>query len=685
MNYDIKIIVNLGAFKSFNEALQSEQNINWWDEKNINNEICSECFAAVELRKHLCLLFNLNQNDKTIFPITDRESVEEDGIYLGSKYYTDSKNNSSESFTVRSITANGYKKLYLSGKGRSGTLYAVYSYLEKLGFSWYGIGDNNRALSKTEYSFMEPCDYRESPSFITRGCYSEFIDDTNEQFVDWLSRNRVNFVALDSVTNPYNLKKRGIKICMGGHHLLYEYLNPSIYGKQHPNWFGLIDGKRSFEIGDGGQEGFGHNYCTSNLEASDQLCRNLVKSLIDGNLKHTDYLNFWLLDNGRWCECDECRNLGNYSFRLSKLVYLLDKSIKEAQNRGVINRDIKILYPAYHETLEAPNNPLPDDFDYETCIVTYFPIERCYVHKINDKKCTETNQELMETYDQWTLNENRNYRGSVLVGEYYNVSSFASSHIPLMQIMKHDIPFYYQSGSRHMHYMHMSDRNWGGMRLTNYQFQKMLWNVDTDVDKLLEDYYNNFYVEVSQNMRQFYELLEKAMCNAKAFKHYQYNNGIRHQLSWILRDESKDVFPLKHLQYDTKIDDDNGGISVVEMISLLKECRVILDRALMGSRNSIVVERLLEDDARFTYTEDIIHFTYYLIQVNLQRKAKNESLAANSFKHAKRYAIQLENNTQMVKKTRRFDLFDNGLLASWCEPVYRKYQSIYDSTRDSRC
>lgn len=702
MDFGTKIAVCSGSYSDAKTASMDEANIDWWNENDNNTTVCTECFAAIELRNHLCSLFGVNIDDDKVFPIcSDDSALEGDVILIGNRYTNRTtaaiwdQNLSDENdifeqlpkegFMVRSIEDNTGTKLLLAGKDRVGTLYAVYSLLEKFDIRWYGFGETETHYGDQKLFTVKGWNYNDAPDFITRGGYSEFIDDSNQAFIDWLTRNRVNFISLDKVINPHNLKKRGIQICMGGHHLLNQHLNPNTqfedeeitYAQKHPEWFGLIDGERSFMIGDGEEEGYGHNYCTTNEEATDMLAGNLIESLISGELSRTDYLNFWLLDNGKWCECERCTSTGNYAYKLTLIVHRLNQLIQKARNENRLKRDIKILFPAYHETLPAPDHTLPADFDYERCIVTYFPIERCYVHKLDDTACTETNQDLIASYMPWTPQREGHYKGSILIGEYYNVSSFAGCHIPLMEIMKQDIPFYYNTGARHMHYMHITDRRWGGLRLTNYQFQKMLWRHDLDVDQLLDSYYSDFYTGVSDLMSQYYQVLEEAMKNAKALKHYQYHEDVRHQLAWKLRRDEEELFPLKHLQYDEVMDDPNSGISITETVKLIRECRRIIDQALLECSSDTVLARILADEARFTYTEDMIHFYNYLVRTSMAKWKGNSELAKRSLKRAGVYADRLESNLEAVHPTRRFDLFDNGLKASWCEPAYRHYVELY--------
>ena len=73
------------------------------------------------------------------------------------------------------------------------------------------------------------------------------------------------------------------------------------------------------------------------------------------------------------------------------------------------------------------------------------------------------------------------------IGEYYNVSRYKCLPICFMHTMAHDIPYYYQAGARHFHYMHVTTGHWGNKSLTNYQMARQLWDVDTDCEALWKD------------------------------------------------------------------------------------------------------------------------------------------------------------------------------------------------------
>jgi hypothetical protein len=125
----------------------------------------------------------------------------------------------------------------------------------------------------------------------------------------------------------------------------------------HPEWYGLRRGKRSAKIDEAGD-----NYCTSNPDATRELAQNLVRSLSDGAWRNVDIVNFWMMDNGKWCECDVCARQGPYTDRLFDVCYAVQKAIQKAQREGRLHRKVLLASLAYHEILAPPSRRLPADF-----------------------------------------------------------------------------------------------------------------------------------------------------------------------------------------------------------------------------------------------------------------------------------------------------------------------------------
>ena len=715
----VTILVNKGNFASVEESAKSEEKVNWWDADLTDDRACTECFAAMELSHFLTSCTQISNNNIR-FDSPDRLPNEGDVFILGSRQsnplissYSKSKNTelkTEQSLHIQTVYENNRTITIIEGKDRIGSLYGVYTYLEKLGIRFYGLGEQGTVYPSKLKELPRNLNIIENPSFLSRGFIGLGNRGNNDIFF-WMARNRMNYCD-ETGKETHFRKKLGMILARGGHGVQEDFINPHseypynhpkfkgdenkpkdpyllgneytgdlnsdgklTYFEAHPEWYGLRNGKRSDRMTDYGDD----NYCTSNKDATKELVKNLVQNLIDGQWKNVDIVNFWMLDGGKWCECENCKKQGIYSDRLFDVAHSVQKEMQNARQKGRLHRNVLLATLAYHETLPPPERPLPNDFDYENFSVTFFPIERCYVHTLADPSCTEINQFLLEHYQGWTMGSGRHYKGSIFIGEYYNVSSFKSLPVLFPTIIAADIPWYYRTGTRHFNYMHTPTHLWGTWTLNQYLLARLLWNAETDSDALMNEYFSKYYPTTSERTRNFYRHLEKATANFKAFKHYAGKNiyKMRNQLT----KDSAEIFPLNHLKYDSFHPSINDGPDIVEMVDYMRLARKEIDASLMQCQDKTEQARLIEDVRRFEYGEAMVFFYYHLIRTALFHRRSNESMARLEFLNVERYAEMLRGITDLVNPLPNVKMSHitakDGFEASQAENFYNFFKERY--------
>jgi len=711
----VVILVNHGSFASAEEAASGEKAVNFWDNDLRDDRACTECFAATELKKFLIRVTDLKESDITITG-TNKFPEKVDLFILGSTHSNRLVNDGEVKFETDQSFKISVKKeknriiTRIQGADRAGALYGVYSYLNRLGIHFYGLGDKGTVYPKVPVSLIESLDIIENPSFITRGFHATQPRGSQEFFL-WMARNKLNLWTFEEPDVLF-LKKLGIRLMGGGHIIQSKFLNPYSrypynhprfsgdennpvdpypvsafyqgdvdnndtlsYFEAHPEWYGLRNGKRSNNMA----EWAGDNFCTSNADAKKELAKNFINCLIDGEWKNADLVNFWMLDEGNWCECEVCRQKGNYTDRLFDLQHVVLNKIREARKQGRLQRDVQLVSLAYHETLVPPSHPLPDNFDYENFSLTFFPIERCYVHTLTDPTCTEINEPILRDYNSWTQGERRFYKGSLFIGEYYNVSYFQTLPLLFTRMMKTDIPMYYNTGARHFHYMHTPTRLWGTWTLNQYLLSQLLWNVNVNADVVVDGYFKKYYPTTTEITREFYHHLELATANFKPFKQYAGigKYSIRRQLKELLKNEKAEIFSLDHLHYEAFHPTLNDGLDVVEMYDEFQQARKYLDQAMLLCNDSLEQQRLLEDERRFAYGEDMMEFHYHIIRTALFHQQHKTEMARREFKAVVTYAGKLKGITDLVQVMSIGSGINNGYDATYLAPVYDYFNEIY--------
>ncbi|MHB1455546.1 MAG: DUF4838 domain-containing protein [Armatimonadota bacterium] len=693
----IYIIANPGSLGGITAASTAELNVDFWDNDLTDDNACTECFAAVELQTFMARCIGAAPESIELHPKLELPAKgyifvlgsTTSNSLIPSFYGKDDVKpafTTLESYRIRVIAQPERTICVIEGAGRIGTLYGVYDYLNRLGMRFFGLGEQGTVYPATSTELIKELDVTENPSFLSRG-YHAWEARGNMDFFLWMARNRMNYWTAAEKNLPL-LKKLGMRLPIGSHDIQTNFLNPKTaypysgkdpykpskeasgdknkdgkltYFEAHPEWFGLIGGKRSDLI----QGGLGHNFCTSNDDAVAELSKNFTQGLIDGVWKYADVVNFWMEDGGKWCECENCKAIGTPTDRLLKLLYQVNKEMQKARKSGLLKRSVQITTLAYTETINPPTKPLPVDFDYENCSITFYPIQRCYVHTMSDSSCTERNYGYATSYLGWAPHQGGLYNGAIFIGEYYNVSNYKSMPAIYTRIMAADIPWYHRTGSRHFQYMHTLTKNWGPWTLNQYLMACLTWNVDTNVSSVLDDYYAHYYPATSASTRRYYENLEDALCNITWLKTY----------IGLFLNADKDPLPFDHMKYDTKSAVINSGPSLTDTIAGLQVARRELDKSLLMSKDPMETARLLDDDRRLSYAQSMVDFYYHMIRIEMAEKSGNAPLATEEFGKAQRSMDELKQYGRDFIET--FGCPDDGPAATQAVQRFEKYKTKY--------
>ena len=133
-----------------------------------------------------------------------------------------------EGFVLRTDGAH----LVIAGGKPRGTMYGVYTFLERLGCRWFTTEVS--VIPKKPTLVVKPLNEWQKPTFEYR---EPFFTEAADK--DWAARNRVNgsFQKLDAST--------GGKVSYYPFvHSFYTILPPKEYFQDHPEYYALVNGKR---------------------------------------------------------------------------------------------------------------------------------------------------------------------------------------------------------------------------------------------------------------------------------------------------------------------------------------------------------------------------------------------------------------------------------------------------------
>ena len=380
----------------------------------------------------------------------------------------------------------------IAGGNQRGTLYGAYDLLEdQLGIRWFMPGEIGEVVPEAATVIIPSLSRHERPSFEYR-----WIGPGSE----WSARNR----------NNVGLAEIGINIFRSAH-TFSTFLDPDKYFDEHPQWYALVGGVRRRNQ----RHTHGNQICTSNPEAVREVIKN-IREFLDEN---PDVAIVTLFPNdGNWfCECPNCKALDEPGWAsveeinrhgraaglrgygtLSRRMTIFNNTVARAI--GETHPHVMVKVGAYSCYTNPPNDA---SLGCAENVIVQICHGWCHNHPITDPGCP-VNADFRKAIEGW----GRIAPGGVMLYEYYYKVAQCELPFPIIHSMREDLPYFKRIGVRGVYTQYTS--NWGTLTLPYYVAARLLWDVEADVDALLDDFYRKFYGPAAGPMRRYYERLEKA-------------------------------------------------------------------------------------------------------------------------------------------------------------------------------
>jgi hypothetical protein len=236
-------------------------------------------------------------------------------------------------------------EVIIAGSNQRGIVYGVYDFLEHLGCRWFYPAQDPKdpeVVPRRETISLETNSWAVRSQLEHRICNASgwFFDvkaPVGLLEIDWAMKNRFNLMGWQadsslskrSLESQYKklgeigalaeLEKRGMTI-HGPAHSFDQLLNSGKYFEEHPEWFGMREGKRVPQSFAGAQ------FCWSNREARKQFIDNA-----EAFIKVAPLIHIFCpipFDGGVACDCPECKKVG-----ASNLLMLLMSELIQRLNK----------------------------------------------------------------------------------------------------------------------------------------------------------------------------------------------------------------------------------------------------------------------------------------------------------------------------------------------------------------
>lgn len=394
--------------------------------------------------------------------------------------------------------------ILLVGITERATLYAVYDLLEReLGCRWLAPGQAWEEVPEQPRLTLSPSNRVERPAMkyrFERMTYLPTSGTREKECLTWAVRQRLNIgfewpatAAAGKPLTPYG----GFRGFMWPHSLPHLTDVEKLH-REHPEWFALVNGKRSL----GAPKNV--NLCTSNPEVIAFMASLLSKAF--AAQPQIEFLPLGPGDGTAFCQCERCRALdtgGTWSHTdgtprpvLSDRWLTFVNAV--ADKVAATNPGKKIYSLAYHQTFSPPLKVRPRP-NVMMMVVNSRPEGLCFVHPIATPDCAN-NALFCRNFSGWSAIT----PAGMMAYQYMPHSTFCCMPLPAPRKFIADIRWLAQNGC--VGYEGQSGcRTFGLFGITLYAVAKAMWNPQIDPDALLKDYCDSAFHEASEPMQSFFQ------------------------------------------------------------------------------------------------------------------------------------------------------------------------------------
>lgn len=384
---------------------------------------------------------------------------------------------------LRIVVGDG--NIAIAGGRPRGTLYGVYTFVEDYLGVRFLAPDHTHVPPVGESCVVGLLDRFYRPPLEFRWSY---YGETNRHPA-FAARVRCNGGNGRTVPTEARFGGKSGRILIN--HTFGALLPSQKHGKEHPEYYCMIDGRRHGEVTN---DWFDNEPCLTNPDVLQLIC-GAVEQEID---KHPGQTTFSVSqnDNDKYCRCPDCaaidvREGGPMGSLLSFVNAVADVTART-------HPQVKIGTLSYWYSRKPPATIKPrTNVQIQLC-----SIEACMIHPINDPEC-KLNAAFCEDLRGWSRicqdisiwNYNTNFLNYLLP-------------CPNLRIMEQNIRFFVAKQAKGV-FMQGAGNALGAefSDLRNYIMSRLLWNPQLSAARLLDEFLDLHYRRAAPPIRRFIHLV----------------------------------------------------------------------------------------------------------------------------------------------------------------------------------
>jgi hypothetical protein len=368
----------------------------------------------------------------------------------------------------------------IAGGGPRGTLYGVYTFLEDYLGVRFLTADHTHVPPVGKWRVVGPADRFYHPPLAMRWSYYGEIN-RNPTFA---ARMRVNTVTGDAKLGG----KTGITNIS---HSFFRQIPSQKYGKEHPEYYCLIDGKR---LADVKNDGYDNEPCLTNPEVLEIVTREVLAEI--ERHPHQENVSVSQNDNNKYCRCPRCAAIdGREGTPMGSLLAFVNAVADEVAKKYP---DIKVGTLSYWYTRRPPKTLKPrPNVQIQLC-----SIECCLIHPIDDPTCPR-NVEFCEDMRNW---------GSICKNiSIWNYNTNFTNYLlpcPNLRVIEPNVRFFVANQAKGV-FMQAAGNAWAAelSELRNYIISNLIWDPNRSARRLMGEFLDLHYGKAAPPIRRYIDLI----------------------------------------------------------------------------------------------------------------------------------------------------------------------------------
>ena len=354
-------------------------------------------------------------------------------------------------------------RLIIAGGNEKGTLYGVYTFLEKyLGCRMYS--PKVKLVPEQKQIVLGEIDDKQIPVIGFRDTHYRVT--WHDEYTDW---------------HKLDHDERGNRADWGMWvHTFHALVPPETYYHDHPEYFSLVDGKR-----------IPTQLCLTNPEVLGITIQNLRRKIAQN--PGATYWSVSQNDNKNYCTCDNCKAIDEREGSPSgSIIYFVNQVAEQFPDKIISTL-------AYEYGRKAPKTLRPAE---------NVNIMLCSIEAFRDQPIASdsTSADFVRDVVEWG-----EIADDIIVWDYVIQFNNLISPFPNLHVLQPNIQFFAEHGVNAM--FEQGNREVGGefAALRAYMISKLLWDPNLDADALVNDFLGGYYGAAAGPIRQYIDEMRNAL------------------------------------------------------------------------------------------------------------------------------------------------------------------------------